>query len=118
MCSVRILEMSILEMSRSHVKDYVAAKVNQHEGPRRCIMEKWMPPEQSTLKLNSDAGCRRGCGTGLGGVLRDHNDLVAWAFAQSMRESLSVDVAEAQAIRAGVEMTVEKGVRSKDHCED
>lgn len=73
-------------------------------------VSRWKPPTVGFLKLNTDAAVRGESGCGLGGVVRDDMGAVVWGFAQRRDGVLSVDVAEALAVKEGVHLAATRGV--------
>lgn len=102
----------IAELARKHVEDYIAANHRNPAALRRDTAERWLPPEQGILKLNTDATCKLGCGTGVRCVLRNDKGRVLWMEAEVINESISVDVAEAQAVLHGVRLVMDKGAQN------
>lgn len=74
-------------------------------GPRT-----WVPPAAGSFKLNVDAAVRIGEGVAVAGVLRDGAGTVCWCFAETMVGGLTVDVAEAVAVRRGLEVARQQQV--------
>lgn len=99
-----------MKMACKHMEDFEAAKILRPPRQQQTEHEKWVLPDSGIVKLNTDAACRRGRGTGLGAVLRDSEGDVFWVRAQRIASALSVDVAEIQAVEAGVDASVQAGV--------
>ncbi|KAL8473874.1 hypothetical protein ACS0TY_030653 [Phlomoides rotata] len=75
--------------------------------------EIWVPPHQGFVKLNTDASVRVGIGSLIAGVLRNEGGQVIWCFAEQVRRNLDdVELMEALAIRRGMRLAVQHGVRN------
>ncbi|KAL6522139.1 hypothetical protein OROMI_032016 [Orobanche minor] len=101
----------ITSVALRHLYDYRAATKKSPVQLHVQRDDRWCPPEGGTFKLNADASCQLGIGTGVGGLVRDEYGVVEWIFAQKLMECLPIEVAEANAILIGVRCAVDKGVR-------
>lgn len=67
---------------------------------------RWVKPLEGDLKLNTDASVRDGVAYG-GGVLRDHNGDVVWAFYKEFGD-ISILEAETRALMFGLSIALER----------
>lgn len=107
----RLLAREVVDSATAHRRDYLAAHpaiAAKPRGVRQVTV--WSPPRQGQLKLNIDASVRPSLGTGIAGVLRDEGGRVRWCYGE-LSDSVVVDVAEALAIRRGMEFARDNGVR-------
>lgn len=102
--------LKIAEIARNHLSDYQEAALQRPQAIRRTDEGRWEPPELGYFKINSDAACRADWGIGMGGILRDEKSEVCWVMADCRDASISVEVAEASAVRMGVLVAKEKAV--------
>ncbi|KAH7565738.1 hypothetical protein JRO89_XS08G0009300 [Xanthoceras sorbifolium] len=71
----------------------------------------WKAPPAAFFKLNVDASCDvlSGC-SGLGVVVRNATEIVVFAAAVPLKFCADVEVAEAKAILAGIQLAAERGL--------
>ena len=72
----------------------------------------WLPPEAGNMKLNTDAYVMEGGGVGLGAVLRDSHGRVVAAGVRRNGARWSVELAEAMAMKWGMQMAWDLGYRN------
>ncbi|XVE81667.1 hypothetical protein DITRI_Ditri15bG0083500 [Diplodiscus trichospermus] len=72
----------------------------------------WSPPSPSMIKVNADARMEASAGTAsLGAIARDANGEVVFSGVTSLNCRIDVILAEAMAIRFGVKLACQKGLR-------
>ncbi|KAL6546504.1 hypothetical protein OROMI_022225 [Orobanche minor] len=88
-------------------------KVESNLSPhtRVTVAEKWEPPAQGVVKINSDASIRVSSGTGIGTVARGENGGVLKASAKLMLDVYGVEEAEALGVHHGLLFAQEWGFR-------
>ncbi|MQM17558.1 hypothetical protein Taro_050531 [Colocasia esculenta] len=78
---------------------------------RTPTIVRWITPPSGRLKLNVDGAFMRTSGTtGGGGILRDHEGNMCWAFARAYHDLNSSLAAEAMALNGGLSICCSKGV--------
>ncbi|MQM13372.1 hypothetical protein Taro_046296 [Colocasia esculenta] len=78
---------------------------------RTPTIVQWITPPSGRLKLNVDGAFMRTSGTaGGGGILRDHEGNMCWAFARAYHDLNSSLAAEAMALNDGLSICCSKGV--------
>ncbi|MQM20188.1 hypothetical protein Taro_053203 [Colocasia esculenta] len=78
---------------------------------RTPTIVRWITPPSGRLKLNVDGTFMRTLGTaGGGGILRDHEGNMCWAFARAYHDLNSSLAAEAMALNDGLSICCSKGV--------
>ncbi|MQL93372.1 hypothetical protein Taro_026015 [Colocasia esculenta] len=78
---------------------------------RTPTIARWITPPSGRLKLNVDGAFMRTSGTaGGGGILRDHEGNMCWAFARAYRDLNSSLAAKAMALNDGLSICCSKGV--------
>ncbi|MQM11694.1 hypothetical protein Taro_044603 [Colocasia esculenta] len=78
---------------------------------RTPTIVRWITPPSGRLKLNVDGAFMRTSGTvGGGGILRDHEGNMCWAFARAYHDLNSSLAAEAMALNDGLSICSSKGV--------
>lgn len=91
-----------MEIAEAHLSDYRAAMKSRPKMLSRVGSNVWRLPPSGAFKLNKDAAFQMGVGIGIGVVMRDDTRRVHWRmYAEQMDSSLSVDSAEAIAVRQG-----------------
>ncbi|KAK6163647.1 hypothetical protein DH2020_000511 [Rehmannia glutinosa] len=78
----------------------------------RIYPQKWIPPEESTVKINSDASIRDGEGTGIGIAIRDHRGQIISTLSKMIPIEYDIAVAEAIACREGLVLAKDWGLRN------
>lgn len=109
---VILLQQKIAEIARHHLTDYQAASRRQPTALRRATNDKWIPLEMGVIKINTNATCQDGWGMSIGGVMHNSLGEVCWAFADYIEASILVEVAEANAVKFGMKIAKEKGLRN------
>lgn len=99
----------IVSMARKHVEDFQSEKSSGHRCRRDLIQSSGRG--LNLMKMNTDATCRSGYGTRMGAVLRDHDGGVILVMAQLINSSLSINIVEIHAVRAGLIGSLQEGVR-------
>lgn len=69
---------------------------------------KWKPPPQGFIKINTDAAVLRGRDVGVGGVARNENGNVLWCFSERVSGFMDVDSAEAFAMLRGIQIATNR----------
>ncbi|XP_021716702.1 uncharacterized protein LOC110684567 isoform X2 [Chenopodium quinoa] len=73
--------------------------------------DKWCPPAAGSFKVNTDAGCMRGLGAGLGDVLRDDQGAVCVCIVSQSPDNWEPNIAEARAVLEGMKLAKSYGVQ-------
>ncbi|CAL1403866.1 unnamed protein product [Linum trigynum] len=80
----------------------------EHQEERMVLsmqrVHRWRPPETTDFKINVDAACLEGGGSGLGMVIRNRQGLFCFAAVRRVRDSWTPEFAELQAIAFGLEI--------------
>ncbi|MQM04044.1 hypothetical protein Taro_036839 [Colocasia esculenta] len=78
---------------------------------RTPTIVRWITPPSGRLKLNVDGAFMKTSGAaGGGGILRDHEGNMCWAFARAYRDLNSSLAAEAMSLNDGLSICCSKGV--------
>ncbi|KAF7830925.1 ribonuclease H [Senna tora] len=72
---------------------------------------RWEKPKAPFVKMNVDAAFKSNGEAAIGGLMRDHNGWVLAAFSGTLPALDDVTMAEALAVKRGVEMAMEVGVK-------
>ncbi|KAL5794438.1 hypothetical protein ACOSP7_003032 [Xanthoceras sorbifolium] len=101
------------------IDDFLAANLPPSSSPfcsgsgpdLAAFSSSWKASPAAVFKLNVDASCNvlSGC-SGLGMVVRNATGIVVFAAAVPLKFCADVDVVEAKAILAGIQLTAERGL--------
>ncbi|XP_075515861.1 uncharacterized protein LOC142550670 [Primulina tabacum] len=103
-----------VEWSASLLKDFKEARESLITAPAPKPLpqlERWTRPPVNTLKLEVDAAVNFDTGGySIGGIVRDHDDQILFAFGKRISKPQSVVFAELLSIRDGMRLLEERGI--------
>lgn len=88
-------------------------KLLDHSGYHESVLTiKWLTPKPGFIKLNID-GCSKGNPgpSGAGGIIRNEQGQMIIAFAMPLG-NMSNNLAEAPALKNGIELCISKGIKN------
>ncbi|KAK2661430.1 hypothetical protein Ddye_000004 [Dipteronia dyeriana] len=109
----------VVPWCRNFLQEFVATNMVEASVPVAVVNDnvKWKPPDANLYKINTDATLLDersivgvGVGVGVGVVIRDHLGQVMGTAALKLEASYSPKLAEAVAIRRGIEFALEIGL--------
>lgn len=89
-----------------------AAEVGKLPTSKPPINKVWKPPVTGVYKINTDAAMFKDVGVGLGGVVRDSVGEVVVSTCERVEGAMDVALAEALAVRHGLQIAIEAGFSS------
>ncbi|CAL1372336.1 unnamed protein product [Linum trigynum] len=99
----KLEEWEIAPRANEWLKDYLE-KQTKTQGVERAPDLRWRPPELIPVKVNVDAACMSGKGTGWGAVIRDGGGRCLLAAVKRSRVQWNPEDSEVMAIDFGLEL--------------